>query len=194
MQILITRSNRDFELAYEKLSKAKVLGCDTETGGLDPRNAELFSVQFSDGDFNVLVPTSEGVSLGKLAEILENDSITKIFHNARFDLGFLSANGYKTKNVYDSMIAEKVLTKGANQSVSLAETLYRYYAVDLDKAQRKKFGKNWDKVWTKELVEYAMNDVVYLPRLRNEQLEWLKRLGLEVDFEILLEKTMSAVK
>jgi hypothetical protein len=34
------------------------------------------------------------------------------------------------------MIAEKVLTKGAGQSASLAETLYRYFAVDLDKSQR----------------------------------------------------------
>lgn len=194
MNILITRTPDEIAVAYDKLSNAKVLGCDTETGGLDPRRAELFSVQFSDGEFNVLVPTSEGIHLGKLAKILESPSIVKIFHNSRFDLGFLGANGYKTENVYDTMIAEKVLTKGANQSVSLAETLYRYYAVDLDKAQRKKFGRNWDKVWTKELVEYAMNDVVYLPRLRAEQLNWLKRLGLEADFEILLEKTVCAAK
>lgn len=194
MDILITRTNEEIDLAFEKLSRAAVLGCDTETGGLDPNKAKLFSVQFSDGEFNVLVPTSEGISLGKLADILESTSIVKIFHNSRFDLNFLNANGYKTENVYDSMIAEKVLTKGANQSVSLAETLYRYYAVDLDKAQRKKFGRNWDKVWTKELVEYAMNDVVYLPRLRNEQIDWLKRLGLEDDFEIMLEKTLTSIK
>jgi len=194
VEILITRTEEEFATAFEKLARAKVLGCDTETGGLDSKRAELFSVQFSDGEFNVLVPTSEGIKLGKLAEILENPSIIKIFHNSRFDLSFLGANGYRTENVYDTMIAEKVLTKGANQSVSLAETLYRYYAVDLDKAQRKKFGRNWDKVWTKELVEYAMNDVFYLPRLRSEQLEWLKRLGLEADFEILLEKTVSTVK
>ncbi len=188
MHALITRTQAEINAAYEKLSRANVLGCDTETGGLNPRKAKLFSVQFSDGDFNVLVPTSENIPLGKLSEILENEQIVKIFHNAKFDLGFLNENGYQTNNVFDTMIAEKILTKGANQSVSLAETLYRYFAVDLDKSQRKKFGRNWDRVWTKELVEYAMNDVTYLPKLMEEQILWMERLGLRDDFEKQMKK------
>lgn len=190
MHTLITRNQTEINAAFEKLSTVKVLGCDTETSGLNPRTSKLFSVQFSDGDFNVLVPTSEGIPLGKLAGILEDDSIIKIFHNAKFDLGFLSENGYQTKNVYDTMIAEKVLTKGANQSVSLAETLYRYFAVDLDKSQRAKFGRNWDRIWTKELVEYAMNDVAYLPKLMDEQILWMERLGLQEDFEVAMRKVI----
>jgi ribonuclease D len=188
LHILIIRTSEEINLAYEKLRQAKVLGCDTETSGLSPRNSRLFSVQFSDGDFNVLVPTSENVPLGKLSEILEDESIIKIFHNAKFDLGFLQENGYQTKNIYDTMIAEKVLTKGANQSVSLAETLYRHFAVDLDKSQRKKFGRNWNRIWTKELVEYAMNDVAYLPRLMDEQVLWMERLGLQEDFNTAMQK------
>jgi ribonuclease D len=80
------------------------------------------------------------------------------------------------------MIAEKVLTKGANQSASLAETLYRYFGVDLDKSQRAKFNKKWDGVWTNELVNYALADVVYLPELMREQKLWLERLSLIEDF------------
>ena len=188
MQYLITRTQTDISAAFEKLSKAKVLGCDTETSGLSPRRARLFSVQFSDGDFNVLVPTSENIPLGKLAGILEDEQIVKIFHNAKFDLAFLNENGYETKNVFDTMLAEKVLTKGADQSVSLAETLYRHFAVDLDKSQRKKFGRNWNGIWTKELVEYAMNDVAYLPKLMEEQILWMDRLGLREDFQIQMRK------
>lgn len=188
MRILITRTAEEIDFACEKLLNAKVLGCDTETSGLNPRTARICSVQFSDGDFSVLVPTSENVALGKLASILENDSIVKIFHNAKFDLAFLEENGYQTKNVFDTMLAEKVLTKGANQSVSLAETLYRYFAVDLDKSQRKKFGRGWNGVWTQELVEYALNDVTFLPKLMEEQILWMKRLGLQKDFEKLMRK------
>ena len=188
MDTLITRNQAEINAAYEKLSRAKVLGCDTETSGLNPRFSKLFSVQFSDGDFNVLVPTSENIPLGKLAEILENETIVKIFHNAKFDLAFLNENGYETRNVFDTMLAEKVLTKGADQSVSLAETLYRHFAVDLDKSQRKKFGKNWNGIWTKELVEYAMNDVAYLPKLMEEQILWMDRLGLQGDFDKQMKK------
>lgn len=188
MNILVVRSAEDIETAYEKLSHAKKIGCDTETSSLSPRNGKIFSVQFSDGDFNVLVPSSEGVPLGKLEEILTNADILKIFHNAKFDLAFLNESGYQLKNVYCSMIAEKVLTKGANQSVSLAETLYRYFAVDLDKSQRKKFHRNWNGIWTRELVEYAMNDVAYLPKLMDEQITWMERLGLRTDFENEMRK------
>lgn len=182
MKILVAREPKEIETACEKLSTAPVLGCDTETSSLSARHGKLFSVQFSDGDFNVLVPTSEGVALGKLAAILENPQIVKIFHNAKFDLEFLRENGYSVANVFCTMIAEKVLTKGANQSASLAETLYRYFAVDLDKSQRQIFTKNWNGVWTDELVNYALSDVVYLPELKREQELWLKRLGLTEEF------------
>ncbi|MGI8788815.1 MAG: hypothetical protein ACR2HG_13770 [Pyrinomonadaceae bacterium] len=182
MKILIARSASEIETAYEKLSAAPVLGCDTETSSLSARYGKLFSVQFSDGDFNVLVPISEGAALGKLAAILENPNIVKIFHNAKFDLEFLRENGYTAQNIFDTMIAEKTLTRGANQSASLAETLYRYFAVDLDKSQRQIFTKNWNGVWTNELVHYALSDVIYLPELKREQELWLARLGLNEEF------------
>lgn len=188
MNVLIARSSDEINFAYEKLVNAQVIGCDTETSSLSARKGRLFSVQFSDGDFNVLIPISERIALGKLEEILTNESIVKIFHNAKFDLEFLRENGYELENVFCTMVAEKLLTKGANQSVSLAETLYRYFAVDLDKSQRAKFNRNWNGIWTKELVDYALSDVVYLPKLMREQNTWLKNLGLTKDFEIQMAK------
>jgi ribonuclease D len=86
------------------------------------------------------------------------------------------------------MIAEKVITRGANQSASLAETLYRYFAVDLDKSQRAKFSRKWDGIWTDELVDYALSDVIHLPRLMQEQVSWMERLGLLAEFETQLQK------
>jgi DNA polymerase-1 len=188
VKILVARRAEEIETAYEKLSASAVLGCDTETNSLSARGGRIFSVQFSNGDFSVLIPTSEGVSLGRLAAVLENPDITKIFHNARFDLEFLRENGYQVSNVFDTMIAEKVLTKGAGQSSSLAETLYRYFAVDLDKSPRAKFNRNWNGVWTPDLVEYALSDVVYLPELKKQQELWLERLNLRSDYENQIAK------
>lgn len=188
MDILVARTEAEINDAYETLSKANVLGCDTETSGLSSATGKLFSIQFSDGEFNVLLPLSEGIAAGRLTELLSDERIVKIFHNARFDLDFLSVNGYTIANVYDTMIAEKVLTRGANQSVSLAETLYRYFAIDLDKSQRAKFNRKWDGIWTDELVEYALSDVVHLPELRREQNEWLERLGLVDNYNEQISK------
>jgi DNA polymerase-1 len=192
VDIFISRTRDEIEYAFERLNAAKILGCDTETSGFSAKNGRLFSIQFSDGEFNVLVPISEGVELGRLAEILSNVEIVKIFHNAKFDLEFLGENGYAVENIFDTMIAEKVLTRGANQSASLAETLYRYFAVDLDKSQRAKFNRKWDGVWTDELVDYALSDVVHLPRLMAEQNEWLVKLGLSDEFASQLRKILPA--
>ncbi len=186
--MLVARRADEIEFAYENLSASVVLGCDTETSSLSVRHGKILSVQFSDGDFSVLVPLSEGVALGKFTEILNNTKITKIFHNAKFDLEFLRESGCPVTNVFCTMIAERILTRGANQSASLAETLYRYFAVDLDKSQRTKFNRNWNGIWTDELVNYALSDVVYLPELKREQELWLDRLGLKTDYELQIVK------
>jgi ribonuclease D len=191
VDILVARDEQQLAQAYHRLSAATRLGCDTETSGFTSTYARLYSVQFSDGDFNVLVPTSEGISLGPLAAVLADPSITKIFHNAKFDLEFLSSNGCPVVNIFDTMIAEKVLTRGARQSASLAETLYRYFAVDLDKTQRAKFTRKWDGIWSDELVRYALSDVRDLPRLMEEQTAWMQRLGLLDEFAAQMAKIVS---
>jgi ribonuclease D len=191
VNILVARTAADIDLAFERLSTAEALGCDTETSGLSPKFGKLFSVQFSDGDFSVLVPLSERVELGRLTKILADERITKIFHNARFDLDFLRDAGYRVNNVFDTMIAEKVLTRGANQSASLAETLYRYFAVDLEKSHRAKFTKKWNGIWTDKLVDYALSDVAHLPKLMNEQQAWLAKLGLSSELESQMSKILS---
>lgn len=182
-QTLIARMDEEIEYAYSVLSQSANIGCDTETTGLNSHTSRLLSVQFSDGNFSVLVPFSEGVKLGALASLLESDTHIKIIHNAKFDLPFLNRAGYRVQNIFDSMIAERLITRGANQSSSLAETLYRYFAVDLDKSQRKIFSsKTWNGHWTNELIAYALSDVVYLPTLKEEQETWLERLGLMREF------------
>ena len=188
MNVLVARSEVEIRESFERLSGASALGCDTETSGFNSRSGRLFSVQFSDGEFNVLVPVSEGVGLGQLADVLGDARVVKIFHNAKFDLEFLTDAGHEVRNVFDTMIAEKVLTHGAQQSASLAETLYRYFAVDLDKSQRAKFSRRWDGIWTDELVDYALSDVIHLPKLMREQTEWMERLGMMEEFRAQMGK------
>ena len=182
MKILVARTQAQIDEAYFQLSSVETIGCDTETSSLNPKYGRLLAVQFSDGQYNVLVPLSEGVQMGQLADLLSTASITKVFHNAKFDLDFLSAVGISVENVFDTMLAEKVLTRGANQSASLAETLYRYFAVDLEKSHRSKFNKNWDGIWTEELVHYALSDVAHLPSLMLAQKAWMEKLGLTDEF------------
>jgi len=185
VNVVIARTTDEIDLAYESFSSAKAIGCDTETSSLNSKYGGLLSMQFSDGEHHVLVPLSEGVQLRRLKDLLAEPSVIKIFHNAKFDLGFLSAIGVSVRNVFDTMLAEKVLTHGASQSASLAETLYRYFAVDLEKSHRTKFNRSWDGVWAEDLVEYALSDVAHLPALMREQTSWMEKLGLTEEYEKL---------
>ena len=190
-ETLIARSLDDLAYAYRVLSGSADLGCDTETSGFSSERNHLLSVQLSNGSLSVLVPVSEGVSLGPLAQLLASPDHLKIFHNANFDLRFLCEAGYTVRRIFDSMIAEKLITAGADQSSSLAETLYRYFAVDLDKSHQKTFADgNWNGRWSPELVAYALGDVVYLPALKQEQEPWLERLGLAKEFAARMVKLM----
>ena len=139
----------------------------------------------------MLVPVCEGVGLGPLASLLADPRYLKIFHNAKFDLGFLREAGYPVRRIFDSMIAEKLITRGADQSASLSDTVYRYFGIDLDKSHRKIFSsKRWDGRWHPELVAYALSDVVYLPELKKQQEPWLERLGLLKEFNARMMKLM----
>jgi ribonuclease D len=189
MDIFIAKDFADFEVAYEKLKNSKIIGCDTETSSLSVNQGRLLSVQFSDGEFAVLVPFSAEIGIGNLAKLLSDEKITKVFHNAKFDLKFLRKYSFGVRNVFCTMIAEKIITKGANQSISLAETLYRYFGVNLDKSQRLIFtDQNWDGYWTKELIEYTVLDVFYLPKLMIEQRKFLEKLGLMEEFRLEMKK------
>jgi ribonuclease D len=189
-ETLVARSPDELAYAYRMLAASDELGCDTETAGFSSRQCKLLSVQISNGKFSVLVPFSEGVKLGpQLASLLASPDHLKIFHNARFDLRFLREAGYEVRRIFDSMIAEKLITRGADQSASLSETLYRYFGIDLDKRPRQTFSnRRWDGRWHADLVAYALSDVVHLPELKRQQEPWLERLGLLTEFSSKIRK------
>src|SRR5690606_9914992 len=86
VEVFVARTANEIEHAAERLCRAEALGCDTETSGLSAKYGRLFSIQFSDGEFNLLVPLSEGVSMGPFVDVLADERVVKIFHNAKFDL------------------------------------------------------------------------------------------------------------
>ncbi|HEX8652342.1 MAG TPA: hypothetical protein VF708_16125 [Pyrinomonadaceae bacterium] len=195
-ETLVARTADELAYAYRILAESAELGCDTETAGFSSRQSKLLSVQISNGRFSVLVPFSEGVALGPhLASLLASPDHLKIFHNAKFDLRFLDEAGYEVRRIFDSMIAEKLITRGADQSSSLSETLYRYFGIDLDKSQRQTFSnRRWDGRWHAGLIAYALDDIRYLPELKQQQEPWLERLGLLKEFNAKMAKLREGLK
>ena len=108
---------------------------------------------------------------------MENKSLTKIFHYARFDVAILKENlNINVKNIFCTKVASK-LTRTYSSKHGLKDLVKEILNIELDEnEQTSDWGK---KKLTKQQIQYAMNDILYLSKLKNdmeEKLLDLKRL------------------
>ena len=158
-----------------------VLAVDTETTGLDYTDDKVILFQIGDKDRQFLIDTRENgyTMMKQLRPVLENIKITKIFHNAKFDLNFIRSSFYiQCENVYDTMLAERILTCGTGKSVSLLNTIDRHLHIKMDKTQQSSF-VNHRGDFTNDQLIYGAKDVEYLISIKDKQAELIKRNKLE---------------
>lgn len=154
------------------------LGLDTETQGLDPFTKRLLLLQIGNFEFQVVfdIDSYNGVIPCLLKSYLNRRGITFILQNAKFDLKFLYNQDVILKQVYDTMLAEIILTNGLQYSGrDLASITMKYCNVYLSKKERGeiiKFGL------TDASLVYGANDVKYLPEIKRAQLEKAEKLEL----------------
>jgi ribonuclease D len=108
---------------------------------------------------------------------MENKSLTKIFHYARFDVAILKENlNINVKNIFCTKVASK-LTRTYSSKHGLKDLVKEILNIELDKnEQTSDWGK---KKLTKQQIQYAISDILYLSKLKNdmeEKLLDLKRL------------------
>ena len=143
---------------------------DTETLGLNIKRDRLCLIQLrNETDQNIyLIKFDEGLSpkLSKNIKILlENKSLTKIFHYGRFDMAVLKQNlKINVKNIFCTKVASK-LTRTYSSKHGLKDLVYELLDIQLDKTEQ---SSDWSKKkLTKKQIEYAMNDVLYLSKIKN---------------------------
>ncbi|MDY0040536.1 MAG: ribonuclease H-like domain-containing protein [Desulforhabdus sp.] len=154
------------EQDLERLSQIMAAGVDIETTGLDPGADQLCLIQICDGDGNVnLVRGRSWVHTRRLRAFLAEPSIVKVFHFALFDCAFILRNlGTEVNNVYCTKVASKIARPFA-PSHSLSSLVNELFAVELDKAEQQ---SDWSRhTLTPEQIEYAVNDVVWLLKVRD---------------------------
>lgn len=171
-------------------AKKKALGFDTETSGLDTHIGKCWSLQFGTRERQVLIPLNgkpRRFNLQAFIDILLDERIVKIAHNAAFDIKVLWALGLDIENIHCTRVAEALLKAGLFGDNSLAGLIYRYFDVKMSKEERKDFYCAADDKpaeergmqskfelsgckWTPELIEYAVGDVAYLVPLMEAQL------------------------
>ena len=152
----------------DNLSFHGTVAVDTETGGLDLKRDRLCLIQLSDGNGDahlVHFPTPR-YDAPRLKRLMADDTVTKLFHFARFDIAVLSQrlNVWCTP-VYCTKIASKLVRTYTDRH-SLKELCRDLLGIELTKAQQ---SSDWGAaILTQEQQIYAASDVLHLHRLREK--------------------------
>jgi ribonuclease D len=149
---------------------------DSETLGLNPLRDRLCLVQVSGGDGNAdIVQIAPGQrEAPRLATLLTDRSITKIFHFARFDIAVLFQTfGVMTEPIFCTKIASR-LTRTYTDRHGLKDLVKDILDIDISKQQQ---SSDWAaEALTEAQLAYAAADVTYLHQLR-------ERLAMRLDRE-----------
>lgn len=141
---------------------------DTETMGLNPHRDRLCLVQLSSGDGHAhLIQIAEGQkNAPNLIKILEDPSLIKIFHYARFDVAVLKKYlNADVSPVYCTKIASRLVRTYTDRH-GLKDLSKELLNIDISKQQQ---SSNWGaENLTDEQLEYAASDVYHLHQLKEK--------------------------
>ena len=151
----------------DDLDLGNVLAIDGEFMGLNIRRDPLCLIQISTGnsDAHIIQLDRSNYNAPNLKKLLNDDSITKIFHYGRADIAHIKYYlKTDTKNILDTKIASK-LARSYSDNHSLKTLIKEFINIDISKQfQSSDFGGNL----TDAQKKYCANDVIYLHKIHEE--------------------------
>jgi ribonuclease D len=164
------------------VSFGPVVAVDTETMGLNPHRDRLCLVQLSAGDGTAhlvqLLPRTlggTGYDCPNLKRVLSDQSVVKLMHFARFDVGVLQHRlGVPVNPVKCTKIAAKLVRTFTDRH-GLRDLCRELLGVEISKQQQT---SDWGAVeLTPEQLAYAASDVLHLHALWDKLEALLRREG-----------------
>ncbi len=158
----------------DDIKLGNVIAVDCEFMGLNVRRDPLCLIQISTGklDAHIIQLDRSNYDAPNLVRILEDKSITKIFHYGRADIAHIKFYlKTETNAVKDTKIASK-LARSYSDNHSLKTLIKEFANVDISKQfQNSDFGGEL----TPAQLKYCANDVIYLHKIHNELIKILER-------------------
>ncbi len=162
MSYTFVDTQESFEQLIDKLRLKKYIAIDTESNSLFAYQGRLCLLQLAAENIRAIVDTLK-VDITSFEILLVDKNIEKIFHSAESDIKTLKL-AFKTNihNIFDVMLAAKYM---GIRKCGLDGMVGEHFNVKLNK----KFQKaNWGaRPLSKEMLDYAINDVRYLKKLRD---------------------------
>ncbi|WP_446352414.1 ribonuclease H-like domain-containing protein [Coleofasciculus sp. A1-SPW-01] len=155
---------------------AEAIAVDTETMGLIYQRDRLCLVQLCDPEDRVTVIRidKKQTEAPNLKQLLEAQTVLKVFHFARFDLAILRQNlDIYVQPVFCTKIASKLARTYTNRH-GLKDLVMDLEQVELDKSSQSSDWGNPNNL-SDEQLRYAANDVRYLLSVRQKLITMLQR-------------------
>ena len=158
----------------ECMKGSDVLAIDTEFHRERTYRAKLCLIQLATEDANAIVDPLAIEDLTPLAELFEDERMTKVFHAGDQDVEILMENvGTIPHPVFDTQIAAGLL--GHPQQMGYGALVKAYCNVSLPKADSY---TDWTRrPLSKTQLEYAIDDVLYLPGIYRTMMQQLVDTG-----------------
>ena len=172
---------------FTDLKDVDVVSFDTESTGLDYFNDTLLLVQLDVKDISYVF---DAIGMGHdalntIIQELVNQEKLCVAHNAKYDIQVLRYNtGVRLEKVHCTMVCEGIIDAGLGDFYQPLDKLSEIYlGVYLDKLLRDQF--IGAEVVVQEQTEYAAEDVAFLCKIRDIQLDLLeeKKLTKIADME-----------
>ena len=158
----------------DDLKLGNVIAVDGEFMGLNVRRDPLCLIQISTGnsDAHIVQFDRENYKAPNLVKILNDKSITKIFHYGRADMAHIKYYlKTDTNNILDTKIASK-LARSYSDNHSLKTLIKEFLNLDISKQfQSSDFGGKL----TPAQLKYCANDVIHLHKIHTELNNILER-------------------
>ncbi|MFW0777240.1 MAG: ribonuclease D [Rickettsiales bacterium] len=153
------------------------LAVDTEAMGLNNKRDRLCLVQLSDGkgDAHLVKFEKDSYDAPNLIKLLTDNSRTKIFHFARFDLSIMKEYlGVRIEPVYCTRTASR-LARTYTDRHGYKDICRELLGAEISKHQQ---SSDWGAAeLSEEQIDYAASDVLHLHKLRDKLNVMLEREG-----------------
>ncbi len=179
---MLINNNDQLKQFFVKSQKDKIIGVDTEFYRVSTYDPKLCLLQFSNKSQIVIVdPLNKKIDLELIKKILFSKKILKIFHAAYQDIEIIyNLYGKIPKNVIDIQLCLTEL--GYSNSTGYAEACKYLLSIKIDK--KNQFIDWRRRPLSEEKINYARNDVKYLPDL---YLKIAEKVNLESNLDILIK-------
>ena len=178
--------------------------CDTELIKMGPgwarKIGKVIGIAISSGDFTAYYPIAhdgggnmdKDVVLKYIKSVCEDESIQKVFHNAQYDIGWLSVLNIEVKGyIHDTMIASALLNEN-RYSYTLNSMVHEYLGEYKDekvlKAKAEELGidpkSEMYKLPAEFVGEYAEADAFLTFRLHEKMMLEIKNDALETVYDM----------